>query len=677
MKVKQVVTILKNLSGQQINEICYNLFCRPKTFPKWKNKTLQQKSLSDKAVIYEAKGEFCDHMEMSGTYASAIISYGADEKNRMRIFRHVTFPFIRLMPDMTTSSVCHNYLSAPEILVDGVEVKDEVFEKVSLKGNLELTSNFKDGLQITRTEIICKDFPALIEKTTITNITKTKINLTIFDNVKTRTISAKKCKNGKVTFAAGICGEHGSFSYGKEKKLETNLVPNASFTYYVVYCALLGDNGLEIKINEQVKKRDNFVNNAMTVMTLKTPDEHINALYSHSLIRGAESVFLTQKGLLHSPGGGKYYAAIWANDQMEYAAPVVPFIGNKELSEATKNAINLYVNYMDTSGIPFDKKRALPSSIINGTYPFGIAGDRGDTAMVGLGIAQFALNLNDIEYAKEYLWAVEWCIEFCESRKSEKGVIFSDSDELEGRFPSGDYNLSTNINYYLLLKYAAILERELGSADKAERYEAIREELRKSIKEYFEAEVEGYDTYRYYENNKVLRSWICLPLIAGINDRKEGTIKALTERLYKDGRMFTASNKNIVWDRSLLFALRGMFISGEGITSLKYLSDYSAARLTGPHSPYPYEAYPEGNGAQLSAESLLYTRIIIEGMFGISVEGFNKFAVEPRLPLEENYKLNKIILGGVSCDIEYEKGLITVNAAGKTYSGTSRLEFSL
>ncbi|HKL73758.1 MAG TPA: hypothetical protein VJ903_02585, partial [Clostridia bacterium] len=662
------------LNKQQLQEFLYNAFSRPKTFPKLNNKVPQTKILDDKSIEFECEGEFYDHIEMSGTYASAIVSYGIDKKNKMRTFRHITFPKFRLRPDMTTSSLCHNFEKSAEILVDGVEVKEETLEKAKIKGNLELTSNFKKGLRIVRTEIISQDYPALIEKVTITNITQNKINLTILDNVKSRKYSQKLCKIGNVKMVSAICGEHGRFSLDKEKMLEKSLFPNANYTYYNIFIAIVKDETIEFAVDQQIRKRENLINNAMMFTTLKTPDNYANALYSHSILRGTESVFETQKGLLHSPGGGRYYAAIWANDQLEYAAPIAPFLGNKELIEATKNAINLYVNYIDTSGVPFVSKRSLPSSIINGSHPFGIAGDRGDTAMVGLGIVLFCLNNNDIPFAKEYLWAVEWCIEFCESRKTESGVIASDSDELEGRFPSGKCNLSTNINYYLLLENAIILEKELGNFAKSDRYDQHKTQLKKDICQYFEAEVEGYDTYRYYENNKDLRSWICLPLIAGIFNKKKGTIQALTQRLYKDGKMLTSSKRDTVWDRSLLFSLRAMFISGEVDLSMKYLSNYSKARLLGAHSPYPYEAYPEGNGAQLSAESLLYVRIIVEGMFGIKAIGFNKFAIEPKLPFEGNYKLCNVYLGAKLASIEVEKGKITVVCGNETYQGVARLE---
>ena len=45
----------------------------------------------------------------------------------------------------------------------------------------------------------------------------------------------------------------------------------------------------------------------------------------------------------------------------------------------------------------------------------------------------------------------------------------------------------------------------------------------KIIEKYFGANVQGFNTYRYYAGNTTLRSWIGLPLVMGIFDRKEAT----------------------------------------------------------------------------------------------------------------------------------------------------------
>jgi len=48
------------------------------------------------------------------------------------------------------------------------------------------------------------------------------------------------------------------------------------------------------------------------------------------------------------------------------------------------------------------------------------------------------------------------------------------------------------------------------------------------------------------------------------------------------------------------------------------------------------EAFPEGNGRHLSAESALYCRVITEGLFGITPTGFRKFTLQPSLPASWN-----------------------------------------
>ena len=96
--------------------------------------------------------------------------------------------------------------------------------------------------------------------------------------------------------------------------------------------------------------------------------------------------------------------------------------------------------------------------------------------------------------------------------------------------------------------------------------------------------------------------------------------------------LVTRSGEKTFWDRSTLYALRGLFNCGESNRSLELLTAYSRARLLGNHIPYAVEAYPEGNQAQLSAESGLYLRIFSEGILGIRPTGFNKFIIKPSLP---------------------------------------------
>ena len=42
---------------------------------------------------------YADHIEMSGFYSSAIVSYGASKSGMLRVHRHVVFPMLRMRPN--------------------------------------------------------------------------------------------------------------------------------------------------------------------------------------------------------------------------------------------------------------------------------------------------------------------------------------------------------------------------------------------------------------------------------------------------------------------------------------------------------------------------------------------------------------------------------------------------
>ena len=178
--------------------------------------------------------------------------------------------------------------------------------------------------------------------------------------------------------------------------------------------------------------------------------------------------------------------------------------------------------------------------------------------------------------------------------------------------------------------------------------------LRQQIDRYFGATGEGFNTYQYYEGNDVLRSWICIPLTVGITERKDATIAALfSPRLWTENGLLTQAGSETFWDRSTLYALRGVFAAGETEKALDYLKFYSNRRLLGDHVPYAIEAWPEGSQRHLSAESGLYARILTEGMFGIRPTGLHAFECTPRLPEAwDHMSLRNIGAFGHSFDIE-------------------------
>ena len=145
--------------------------------------------------------------------------------------------------------------------------------------------------------------------------------------------------------------------------------------------------------------------------------------------------------------------------------------------------------------------------------------------------------------------------------------------------------------------------------------------------------MEGYDTYRYYEGNDKLRSWISIPLTMGIYDRAKGTVEAMfSPQLWTENGMLSVSGDKIFWDRTTLYGLRGSMAAGYADRGVEFLQKFSAIRLLGEHVPYVVEAWPEGGQRHLSTESALYCRIFTEGLLGFRATGFQSFNLTPQMP---------------------------------------------
>ena len=199
--------------------------------------------------------------------------------------------------------------------------------------------------------------------------------------------------------------------------------------------------------------------------------------------------------------------------------------------------------------------RPIPSSIIaEGDDIWNGAGDRGDAAMIAYGAARYALARGERNEAEELWPLVEWCLEYCRRKLTPEGVVASDTDELEGRFPAGKANLCTSTLYYDALRSAVYLGQELGCPRKTLRvYKRQTSELAEAIECHFGATVAGYETYRYFDGCTKLRSWICMPLIAGLQNRSEGTVRALLgKELMTENGLLTEQGSSTFWDRSTL-----------------------------------------------------------------------------------------------------------------------------
>jgi len=563
-----------------------------------------------------------DNIEMSGKKVSAIIYYKINENKELEINREIIYPQLRTNEPESKKYRAYRRLTysseiEPTITMDGLNLIFKGTDSVKINGKLIFYHTPIKGIILKRTL-----FPSMNERLFVENWELTNTG----DN-------EKELKIGDTNSNAEIIGYKGKYTnhvYNDAMK-QIILKPKTSYNFTLYFSAAIDNepiNGFDFKQIE--KERDVFLKSIQTNLVLETSNPVLDQLFYFSKIRASESIFESKMGLVHSPGGGNYYAGIWANDQVEYSGPFFPFLGYDKGIEAAKNA---YLMFM--KNIPDNFEPISSSFEIDGDLPC-CGRDRGDAAMIAYGASQFLLRYADKDFAYKLWPLIEWSINYCQKKINAEGVVLSTTDEMEGRISTGDANLSSSSLYYGGLKNASSLAKELGYDSLSTLYNERSIELSKNIEAYFGYEIEGLNTYRYFKGNTHLRHWICLPLVMGINTRAEATSVALLDKLWTSNGILVELNPDskespVFWDRATLYALRGTFKAGFFDKSLEKLEEYSNKRLLGNHVPYAVEAYPENNMKQLSAESALYCRLFIEGMLSFEQTGFNTFSFTPQL----------------------------------------------
>ena len=565
-----------------------------------------------------------DHVEMSGEQMAFVLRWSIDADGALDLDRSLVFPMLRTLPNDTHASLMHrlNTDITSMISVDEKSLYDEATKFVEIDGMFRVVSIFDEAVEVERIIFPSMDKPFMCERYVLKNLQDDEVKVYIPEFKQNITTLPECGVDGSYLISASIQGA-GTYKL----KSGESLIFDAVFQ-----ACRLTEAPLVADVDAEYAERRAFVENDIdSALILDTPDQVVNTMFRYAKIRASESIFKTSGGYMHAPGGESYYAAIWANDQAEYVNPFFPYLGYAVGNESALNSFRHFARFMN------DEWKPIPSSIIaEGKDIWNGAGDRGDAAMIAYGASRYALAMGDKTVAKELWPLIEWCLEYCDRKLNDGGVVTSDTDELENRFPSGEANLCTSSLYYDALLSSAYLASELAmNPSVAKDYRKKAETLRRNIDSYFAKEMYGYDTYQYYDGNDLLRSWICIPLTVGIMDRAEGTIEALfSEYLWHKDGLLTQQGTSTYWDRSTLYGLRGVYAAGASDLATEKLKYYSHRRLLEDHVPYAIEAWPEGSQRHLSAESGLYCRVLTEGLFGIRPTGLRSFELKPSLPSE-------------------------------------------
>ena len=559
-----------------------------------------------------------DTLEMSGERVSLILKYGVSSNRVLRIDRHLEWPDLRVQPNDTYGNYDRDFADEdiPSIAIDGRRLCEKP-HRITWDGVLTIESDAGAGMTVCRRIFPSAKNAASLEILKMRNGSSTAVE-----------VSALTPSN--VAYRLGCTGRYVSAAVIRPAGT-VRLEPGASATFGIACFARRADQpDVAFDFEAELEGRIGRIRELADVVVLETGDPLYDTAFRLAKIRAGESVFRTRGGVVHSPGGGTYYAATWCNDQIEYAGPWQAMTGDALSLEAAYTGYCQYLPFMADDYAP------IPSSVIaEGFDIWNGAGDRGDAAMWAYGACRFVLATGRRDWAEHLRPGIRWCLEYCRRKLTKAGVVASDTDELEGRLPSGNANLCTSALYCDALRHASYLERDLGDVERADLYARQSESMGAVIETYFGRDVHGFKTYRYYEGCDILRSWIGIPLCMGLKDRASGTVAALfSSYLWTGDGMLSAEGEKtrMTWDRSALYSFRGAFAVGLGAEVSDQFRTYTISRVLGEHVPYPVEAWPEGGRRHLSAESALYCRVFTEGLFGLDPIGLGTFAMSACLP---------------------------------------------
>jgi len=300
---------------------------------------------------------------------SLIATYGVDTASHLILRRQIVFPLPRTLPNDTHASLSYFFAdeAAPRILLDGKPAGGEIVCSFSNKGLLTIRSVLgrERNVSLTRALFSSTTKQLVIETFAFTNSSAKPLRLEVEQTEKIAHTNPRNGFYGSYVIASRVSDPG-----------ERTLAHAESTSFHLVF------TGRKVEeaeppldpVAEETARRT-LVDSFLSKLVLETPDPVLNRAFAFAKIRTAESVYETKGGLMHGPGGGGYYAAIWANDQAEYANPFFPFLDDATANESAINAFRLFSGYMNPEYKP------IPSSIIaEGTGFWNGAGDRGDMA---------------------------------------------------------------------------------------------------------------------------------------------------------------------------------------------------------------------------------------------------------------------------------------------------------
>jgi hypothetical protein len=554
--------------------------------------------------------------------------------------------------------------SDPELRIDNVILKTGSPSSVTFDGMLTFTYPENKGISVTRAIYPSNTNALVIEEWQLMNSSAKAVKMSVS---ATRQVKYTDQEIVVVRTCAGI------------EPVSVEPGGTLSFTVTLQGKKIAAPDGVPDVVRERQERLD-MANWAWKGPgRLETPDPALDLAFALQKFHILECPAETWKGTITHNGSLRYSPGVWANDPVEYSSPVFPFFGDDKLNDASLNMYRIWMDYCREHGI-----KPFPGSFEHAALKL-VQQERGDDAMVLYGLSKFLLFLGDPKAVAEMWPLIEFSAQSVQSHLTKDGIIASETDEMEGRYPTGDANLSTSSLAYAGYRQAAHLARDLGKKSVEIDFNKRADALRKAIETYFGAEIEGFKTYRYFKENTTLRGWILLPIAMGINERQEATIAALLSdklwpRRMEGADILAESTRPTEWARETYYALRVLFKAGRTEVALDQTRRVVKAQVFGEMGPYPDE-----DAIDMLCPGSLYPRVFTEGVFGIVPTGLKSFTCTPWLPKDwPQMALRDLRAFGQSWDLVVErvgdKQKITVSSGGKivfTGTGTAGKTYSV
>ena len=362
-----------------------------------------------------------DFIELGGKKCTAILFYSIDKTRVLDLKRALIWPSLRVHPNNTYGALKVDFHRStppraekllpdagldcfePIIQIDQKPITPIVRKVQFANGLLTITSDLGKNLVLHQTCTPSVDSPCYVEQWQISAESATgscRVEILPISYTATQPYDyvdkgiyrhgqpAPTPTNRRGNYRISINSSGADASVVKGAR-------GAVCTARLIYRAGTDDEAVPTPHPEQeLANRATLAETLAHDLELECPDPVIQTLFNFSKLRACDSICETRNGPLHAPGGGAYYAAIWANDTIEYVGPLFPLLGYGYANQATLNALSHYARYLNPEYDP------LPSSIIaEGTdiwarrlKPNGLPdaqGDCGDAAMLAYGAPRF------------------------------------------------------------------------------------------------------------------------------------------------------------------------------------------------------------------------------------------------------------------------------------------------